>query len=149
MQRFHALPKFGPERCPVIYITHGSVLFLPGLKSKENLPSNNDFPLWNHALFILHQRVSLCYQHGCTACFTEKQRDLSILMPMWQSVFRPFLPKAARQNYTFPNLSALALLPRNVYLFLRQCKFCTQSSTLSLASDSAIKLHLLQNPTRA
>ena len=40
------------------------------------------------------------YQQGCTACFTEKQRDLSILMPLRQSVCRPYFPKAAGQNQT-------------------------------------------------
>ena len=49
---------------------------------------------------LLYQQASLRYQHGCTACFTEKQRDLSILMPLWQSVWRPYFPKAAGQNQT-------------------------------------------------
>ena len=35
-----------------------------------------------------------------SAYFTEKQRDLSILMPLWQSVCRPYFPKAAGQNQT-------------------------------------------------
>ena len=30
---------------------------------------------------LLYQRASLRYQQICTACFTEKQRDLSIPMP--------------------------------------------------------------------
>ena len=45
--------------------------------------------LWNHVLFrcgttccLLYQRASLRYQQGCTACFTDKQPDLSILMPL-------------------------------------------------------------------
>ena len=33
-KQFHALPKFGSEKCTSIYVSHGSVLFLPGLKSK-------------------------------------------------------------------------------------------------------------------
>ena len=53
MKQFHALPKFGPEKCPSIYVSHGSVLFLPGLKSKLNLLSSSAFPLWIHVLFTL------------------------------------------------------------------------------------------------
>ena len=53
MKQYHALPKFGPENAPFIYVSHGSVLFLPGLKSKLNLLSNSAFPLWNHVLFTL------------------------------------------------------------------------------------------------
>ena len=33
-------------------------------------------------LGTLHQGASPRYQQGCTACFTKKQRDLSILMPL-------------------------------------------------------------------
>ena len=39
-------------------------------------------------------------QQGCTACFTEKQRDWSILMPLGQSICRPYFPKAVGQNQT-------------------------------------------------
>ena len=53
MKQFHARPKFEPEKCPSIYVSHGSVLFLPCLKSKLNLLSNSAFPLWNHVLFTL------------------------------------------------------------------------------------------------
>ena len=92
MKQFHALPKFGPENAPSIYVSHGSVLFLPGLKSKLNLLSNSAFRCGT--------TCCLLYQQGCTSCFTEKQRNLSILMPLWQSVCRPHFPKAAGQNQT-------------------------------------------------
>ena len=49
---------------------------------------------------LLYLRASLRYQPGCAACFTEKQHDLSIFMPLWQSVCRPYFPKAAGQNQT-------------------------------------------------
>ena len=35
---------------------------------------------------LLNQPVFNRYQQTCTTCFTEKQRDLSILMPLRQSV---------------------------------------------------------------
>ena len=37
---------------------------------------------------------------GCSAYSTEKQHDLSVLMPQRQSVCRLHLPKAAKQNWT-------------------------------------------------
>ena len=43
---------------------------------------------------LLFQWASFRYQQECTACFTEKQRDLSIFMPLWQSICRPYFPKA-------------------------------------------------------
>ena len=46
MKQFHALPKFGPQQCPSIYISHGSVLFLPELNSKQNLLSNSVFEIF-------------------------------------------------------------------------------------------------------
>ena len=35
---------------------------------------------------LFYQQASLRYQQGCTAYFTEKQRDSSVLMPLQQSV---------------------------------------------------------------
>ena len=34
MKYFLAPSKFGPEICPVIYVSHGSILFLPGLNKR-------------------------------------------------------------------------------------------------------------------
>ena len=66
---------------------------------------------------LFYQRASFRYQQGCTASFTKKQRDLSIPMPLLQSVCRPYLPKPYRTelNNTSPNLSAFAHLSRNAY----------------------------------
>ena len=58
MRQFHVLPKFGTKDAPSIYVCHGSVLFLPGLKSKYNLLSNNVFPLWNPAFITLSTSFS-------------------------------------------------------------------------------------------
>ena len=66
---------------------------------------------------LLYQRASLRYQQGCTACFTERQRDLSILKPLWQSVCRPYFPKNAGQNQTTCPQTYPFLLPfpKNAY----------------------------------
>ena len=63
---------------------------------------------------LLYQRASLHYKQGCQACFTEKQCDVSIRMPLQQSV--AVFPKGSRTelNNTFPNLLALSLT-RNAY----------------------------------
>ena len=101
---------------------------------------------------LLYQRASLRYQQGCTACFTEKQRDLSIPMQLQQSVCRPYLLKDAGQNQTtrFQIYPLLLFLPKmHNLLSARQYKSSTQPNTRSLASDSAIGLHLLQNPACA
>ena len=85
---------------------------------------------------LLYQRASLRYQQGCTTCITEKQRDLSILMPLWQSVCRLFffqrlqdrikqhVPKSIRSCSS----SQKRLLPA------RRCKSSTQTNIQSLAS---------------
>ena len=106
---------------------------------------------WQAVLFrcgttccLLYQRASLRYQQGCTACFTEKQRDLSIPMQLQQSVCRPYLLKAAGQNQTtrFQIYPLLLFLPKmHNLLSARQYKSSTQPNTRSLASDSAIGLH--------
>ena len=50
----------------------------------------------------------------------------------------------------YPNLFVLALLPQKSYFLLDcRCKYSTQTNIQSLASDSVIGLHLLQNPACA
>ena len=99
MKQFHTWRKFGPERCLVC-------LRLPWLGSVSTRFRKQvvEFAV-KTVLFrcettrcLLYQRTSLRYQQGCTACFAEKQRGLSILMPLRQSVCRPYLLKAAGQN---------------------------------------------------
>ena len=81
MKQFHALPKFGPEKCPVYlrlpWLGSVSTRFEKQVKSAVKLLFR-----CGTTCCLLYQRASLRYQLGCTACFTEKQRDLSILMPL-------------------------------------------------------------------
>ena len=95
---------------------------------------------------LLFQLASFRYQQRCTACFTEKQGDLSILMPLSQSVCRPYLPKAARQNLTtrFQSIRPCFSSQKRT-LPARRCKSSVQTNIQFLAFDSAIGLHVLQN----
>ena len=101
--------------------------------------------------YILCQRGFLRYLQGCTVCFTEKQRDLSILMPLRQSVFRPYLPKTAGQNQAKRSqvYPLLLFFPETHTSWLLPVSSNLPPSLKSLASDSAIGLHLLQNPACA
>ena len=82
MKQFTLCLNLDQKDDPFIYVSHGSVLFLPGSKSKQNLLSNSAFPLWKHELlFALPTSFSL-QQQGCSACFIKKQRSISIRMPL-------------------------------------------------------------------
>ena len=79
MKQFHALPKFGPEKCPVYlrpWLGSVSTRFEKQVKSAVKQCFSAVEPR------AVYQRASLRYQQGCIACFTEKQRDVSILMPL-------------------------------------------------------------------
>ena len=78
IKQFHDMPKFGFERCPVYVSLPLLVLFLPGLKSKQNLLSNSTFLLRNQALFTNElfsatnedvlpalQKCKVIYQFSC------------------------------------------------------------------------------------
>ena len=94
---------------------------------------------------LLYQRASPRYQQGCTACFTKKQRDyqfschcdsryVGCTSRRPQDRIKQHVPKSIR----FCSSSQKRLLPA------RRCKSSTQTNTQSLASDSAIGLHLFQ-----
>ena len=99
---------------------------------------------------LLYQRASLRYQQGCTACFTEKQRDLSILMPLdSRYVGRTSQRRQDRIKQHVPKFICSSSSSQKRLLPARRCKSSTQTNIQSLASDSAIGLHLLQKPTCA
>ena len=145
---FTLCPNLDPKNAPFIYVSHGSVLFLPGLKSKLNLLSNSAFPLWNHVLFTNEllpatnedvlpalQKSNVIYQFSCHC----DSRYVGRTSQRLQDRIKQHVPKSIRSCSS----SQKRLLPA------RRCKSSTQTTTQSLASDSAIKLHLLQNPTYA
>ena len=70
---------------------------------------------------LLYQRASLLYQQRCTACFTERQRDLSILMPLRQSVCTPYSQRLqVRIKQYVSKTIRFCSSPRNAY-FLPVC----------------------------
>ena len=96
---------------------------------------------------LFYQRASICYQQGCTACFTEEQLDLLIpyhcdsryvgrTSQRLQDRIKQHVPKSIRSCSS----SQKHLLPAC------RCKSSTKTNSQSLASDSTIGLHLLQNP---
>ena len=107
--------------------------------------SNSAFLLWNNALFTQPTKFfskkwgSFCYQQGCTASFTEnweKQRDLSILKPLRQSVCRPYLSKVAdwikQQGPEF--IRSCSFFQKCIFP-AHQCKSFTQPNTQSRGSQ--------------
>ena len=146
MKQFHALPKFEPEKCPVYLRLPWLGLFLPGLKRKLNLLSNSAFPLGNHVLFTNKllsatnkdvlpalQKSNVIYQFSCHCDSRYVGRTSQTL----QDRIKQHALKSTRSCSS----SQKRLLPA------RRCKSSTQTNNQPLASDSAIGLHLLQNPT--
>ena len=84
MTQCHALPKFGPEKCPVYLRLQWFGKVSTRFEKQKNLLSNSTFPLWNHTLFVLPTSFSPLPTRMliCTACFAEKQCNLSIFMPL-------------------------------------------------------------------
>ena len=134
------------KNAPSIYVSHGLVLFLLGLKSKLNLLSNSTLPLWNQVLFtnellsVTNKDVlpalpksNRIYQFSCHC----DSRYVGRTSQRLQNRIKHHVPKSIRSCSS----SQKRLLPA------RRCKSSTQTNTKSLASDSAIGLHLLQNPT--
>ena len=86
-----------PKDAPSIYVSHARFCFDPVWKARKICCPIVLFRCGTTCCLV-YQRASLRYQQGSTACFTEKQRDLSILMPLWQSVCMLCFPKAAWQD---------------------------------------------------
>ena len=100
MKQFHALPKIWTRKMPRLFTSPmARFCFYPVWKASEICCQTVLFHCGTTCC-LLYQGASLRYQQRCTAWFTEKLRDLSILMPLWQLVCRPYFPKAAGQNQT-------------------------------------------------
>ena len=142
--------KFGPEKCPVYlhlpWLGSVSTRFEKQVKSavkecfstveprvvhstKELLPATNKDVL--PAL----QKSNVIYQFSCHC----DSRYVGRTSQRLQDRIKQHVHKSIR----FCSSSQKRLLPA------RRCKSSTQTNTQSLASDSAIGLHLLQNPTCA
>ena len=76
------MPKFGPEKCPVYLFPPWLGLVSTRFELQVKSTVEQSFFRCGTTCCLLHQPASLPYQQGCTACFTEKQLDLLILMPL-------------------------------------------------------------------
>ena len=146
---FTLCPNLDPKNAPFIYVSHGSVLFLPGLKSRLNLLSNcfsaveprviystsELLSATNKDVLPALQKSSVIYQFSCHC----DSRYVGRTSQRLQDRIKQLVPKSIRSCFS----SQKRLLPA------RRCKSSTQTNTQSLASDSAIGLHLLQNLTCA
>ena len=143
-KQFHALPKFGPKKCPVYlrlpWLGSVSTPFEKQVKSAVK----QCFPLWNHVLFTLPtsfsplpalQKSNVIYQFSCHC----DSRYVGRTSQRLQDRIKQHVPKSICSCSS----SQKRLLPAG------RCKSSTQTNTQSLASDSAFGLHLLQNPTCA
>ena len=116
MKQFEVLPKFGPENAQSIYVSHGSFLFLPGLKRKYGLLSNNALLLRNHVLSTLPTSFSPASNKDLMSAL-QKRNVICQFSCNRNSRYVAVLPKGCRKklNSTSQNLSAFALLSRKAY----------------------------------
>ena len=150
MKQFHALRKFGPEKC-LVYLR------LPWLSSVSNrfekqvksavkqcfsaveprvvYSTNELLPATNKYVLPALQKSNVIYQFSCHCDSRYVGRTSQTLLDR----IKQHVPKSIRSCSSSQN----RLLPA------RRCKSSTQTNTQFLASDSAIGLHLLQNPTCA
>ena len=145
MKRFHALPKFGPERCPV-YLHLPWLGFVSTWFKKHAKPA---FKQWfsvveprvvystkdllsaiNKDILPVLQKINVIYQFVCPC----DSRYVYHTFQRLQHRIRQHVPKFIRSCF----FSQEHILPA------RHCKSSTHRNTQSLASDSAVGLHLLQ-----
>ena len=153
MKQFHALPKFGPEKCPVYirlpWLGSVSTRFEEQVKSTvkqcfyaveprvvySTKSTNELFYSTNKDVLPALQKSNVIYQFSCHC----DSRYVGRTSQRLQDRIKQHVPKSIRCCSS----SQKRLLPAG------RCKSSTQTNTQSLASDSAIGLHLLQNPTCA
>ena len=73
----------------------------------------------------------------------------SVLQPLGSTTYIPTVTVAESNKQHVPKSIRSCSSSQKRLLPARRCKSSTQTNTQSLASDSAIGLHLLQNPTCA
>ena len=150
MKQFHALPKFGPEKCPLYlclpWLGSFSIRFEKQVKSAVKqcffavephvvYSTNELLSATNKDVLPTVQKSNMIYQLTCHCDSWYVGRTSQRL----QDRIKQHVPKSIHSC----SFSQKRLLPA------RRCKSSTQTNTQSLASDPAIGLHLLQNPTCA
>ena len=150
MKQFHALPKSGPEKCPVYlrlpWLGSVSTWFEKLVESAAKqcfsavelrfvYSTNELLSAANKDLLPALQKSNVIYQFSChcdSQCIGRTSQRL-----------RDRIKQHVLKSIRSCSFSQKRLLPA------RRCKSSTQTNTQSLASDSAIGLHLLQNSTCA
>ena len=150
MKQFHALPKFGPGKCPVYlclpWLGSTSTQFEKQVKSAVKQCFS---PVEPHVVYSTYgllsatnkdvlpalQKSNVIYRFSCHCDSRYVGRTFQRL----QDRIKQHVPKSIRSCSS----------SQKRLLSTRRCKSSTQTNTQSLASDSAIGLHLLQNPTCA
>ena len=150
MKQFHARPKFGPEKCPVYlrfpWLGSVSTRFKKQVKSafkqcfsavepRVVYSTNELLSATNKDILPALQKSNVIYQFSCH-CDSRYVGRTSLRL---QDRIKQHVPKSIRSCSSSQKRLLLAC----------RCKSSTQPKTQSLASDSAIGLHLLQNPTCA
>ena len=148
MKQFHALPKFGPEKCPVYsrlpWLGSVSTRFEKQFKSAVKqcffaveprvvYSTNELLTATNKNVLPALQKSNVIYQLSCHC----DNWYVGSTFQRLQDRIKQHVPKSIR----FCSSSQKRLLPA------RRGNTSIQTNTQSLASDSAIVPHLLQNPT--
>ena len=86
MKQFYALLKLGPERCPhfpvYLRLPWLSCVSTPFEQQVKSAVTQCFSAVEPRVVYSTNKLLSATYKDVRTACFTEKQRDLSILMPL-------------------------------------------------------------------
>ena len=150
MKQFYALPKFGPEKCPVYlrlsWLGSVSTWFEKQIKSAVKpcfsaleprvvYSTNELFFATNMDVLPALQKSNVIYQFSCHC----DSRYVGRTSQRLQDRIKQHVPKSFRSCSS----------SKKGLLSAHRCKSSTQTNTQSLASNSAIGLHLLQNPTCA
>ena len=151
MKQFHALPKFGPEKCPVylhlLWLGFVSTRFerqvksdvkqrFSAVESRVVYSTNELLSAINKNVLPALQKSNVIYQFSCHC----DSRYVGLTSQRLLNRIKQHVPESIRSC----SISQKRLLPA------RRRKSSTQTNTQqSLASDSAIGLLLLQNSTCA
>ena len=147
MKQFHTLPKFGPERCPIY-------LRLPWLGSVSTRFEKQVKSLVKHFFSAVEPRVV----HSTNELLSTTNKDVLPALQKSNVIYQfsyhcdnRYVGRTSQRlqdrikQHVPKSIRSCSSSQRRL-LSARRCKSSTQTNTQSLASISAIGLHLLQNP---
>ena len=129
MKQFHALPKFILERYPASLCLPWLYLVFTLFEQQGKSAVKQCFFTVEPCVVFSPEKLFFRYQSGCTTCFTETQRFLSILVPLRQAGYvgctSQRLQSRIKLHVTKPICSCSSSQKR--ILPARQCKSSTQA----------------------